>query len=109
MIEKANHIILPVSDVKGAVSFYENVLGLKKTIELPNIAFFDVGGVHFGLALGEKVGIHLLVDDLDGAYQMLKGKGVKFISEPKDLPWGERTAAFIDPYGNTFTLEQLKR
>ena len=109
MIEKVNHIILPVSDVKKAASFYENVLGLKKMKELPNIAFFDVGGVHFGLAIGEKVGIHLLVDDLDKAYQMLKEKGVKFVSEPKDLPWGERTATFVDPYGNMLTLEQVKK
>jgi len=109
VIEKVNHIILPVSDVKRAVSFYESVLGLKKMKELPNIAFFDVGGVHFGLAPGEKVGIHLLVDDLEEAYRVLKEKGAKFVSEPKDLPWGERTATLVDPYGNMLTLEQLKK
>jgi len=98
-----------VSDLKKAVSFYENVLGLKKMKELSNIAFFDVGGVDFGLALSEKVGIHLLVDDLDKTYQTLREKRVKFVSEPKDLPWGERTATLVDPYGNMLTLEQLKK
>lgn len=109
MIEKVNHIILPVSDLKRAVAFYESILGLKKMKEWPNIAFFDVGGVQFGLAPGESVGIHLLVDDLDKAYQSLKEKGVKFVSEPKDMPWGERTATFVDPDGNMLTLEQLKK
>jgi catechol 2,3-dioxygenase-like lactoylglutathione lyase family enzyme len=109
MIEKVHHIIIPVSYLKKAVSFYENILGLKKIKEWPNFAIFDVGGVQFGLALGEKVGIHLLVDDVDKAYQRLKGKGVKFVTELKDQPWGERTATFVDPDGNTFTLEQIKK
>lgn len=109
MIEKVHHIILPVSDLKKAVSFYENILELKKMKEWPNIAFFDIGGVQFGLAPGERVGIHLLVDYLDKAYQRLKERGVKFVLEPKDLPWGERTATFVDPDGNMLTLEQIKK
>jgi len=109
MIEKVHHIILPVSDLKKAVSFYENILGLKKMKEWSNIVFFDVGGVQFGLAPGERIGIHLLVDDMDKTYQRLKEKEVKFVSEPKDLPWGERTATFVDPDGNVLTLEQLKK
>lgn len=103
-----NHIILPVSNLKKVVPFYENILGLKKIKELPSIAFFDVGGIQFGLVKGKKVGIHLLVDDVDKTYQRLKEKGVKFVAEPKDLPWGERTATFVDPDGNTFTIEQFK-
>jgi uncharacterized glyoxalase superfamily protein PhnB len=55
------------------------------------------------------VGIHLLVDYLDKAYQRLKERGVKFVLEPKDLPWGERTATFVDPDGNMLTLEQIKK
>jgi len=105
VIEKVNHILLPVSDLKRAVAFYENILEFKKIKEWPNMAFFDVGGVKFGLVIGGKIGIHLLADDVDKAYQTLKQKGVKFFSEPKDQPWGERQATFVDPNGNTFTLE----
>jgi predicted enzyme related to lactoylglutathione lyase len=50
MIKKIGCLEIPVSDVKKAVSFYENVLGLKKTYEHPVWASFNVGGVTFALA-----------------------------------------------------------
>jgi len=108
MIEKVNHIILTVTDLKRAVSFYENIPDFKKISELPNFATFDVGGVRFGFTVGGKMGIHLLVDDVDKAYQSLKERGVEFVAEPKDQPWGERQATFVDPDGNAFTIEQVK-
>jgi len=84
VIEKVYHITFPVSDLKKAVSFYEKILGIKKTGEWPNYATFDVGGVQFGLEPRGKLEIFLLVDDVDKAYQSLKEKGVKIVSEPKD-------------------------
>jgi len=98
-----------VSDLKRATAFYENVLGLKKTGEWPNYATFDVGGVQFGLEPGGKLEIFLIVDDVDKAYRELKAKGVDFITEPKDQPWGARTAGFVDPDGNRFTIETFKK
>lgn len=88
MIEKVYYIRFPVSDLKRAVPFYENTLGLKKTTEWPTGAILDVGEVQFGLELGRKQEIFLLVDDVDEAYKNLKGKGVEFVTEPKDQPWG---------------------
>jgi len=108
MIEKVYYIRFPVSDLKRAVSFYENILGLKKTSEWPTGAIFDVGGVQFGLEVGLKQEIFLLVDNVDKAYKNLREKGVKFVTEPKDQHWGARTASFVDPDGNTFTLETFK-
>lgn len=49
-IKKVYHITFPVSDLKKAVAFYENVLGLKKTGEWPTYAIFDVGGVQLVLS-----------------------------------------------------------
>jgi predicted enzyme related to lactoylglutathione lyase len=109
MIEKVYYIRFPVSDLKRAVSFYENTLGLKKTTEWPTGAIFDVGGVQFGLELGRKQEIFLLVDNVDEAYKNLKEKGAKFVTEPKDQPWGARTATFVDSEGNMFTLEHFKK
>jgi len=109
MISKVYHITFPVSDLKKAVAFYEKVLGLKKTREWPNYATFDVGGIQFGLEPRGKLEIFLLVDDVDKAYQELKGKGVNFITEPKDQHWGARTAVFTDPDGNKFTIETFKK
>jgi uncharacterized glyoxalase superfamily protein PhnB len=53
--------------------------------------------------------MYLLVDDVDEAYRTLKGKGVRFVTEPKDQSWGGRTAEFVDPDGNMFILETFKK
>jgi catechol 2,3-dioxygenase-like lactoylglutathione lyase family enzyme len=108
VIRKLYHITFPVSDLKRTATFYENVLCLKKTGEWPNYVEFDVGGVHFGLKPSGKLEVFLLVDDIDKAYQDLREKGVKFVTEPRDQPWGGRAAPFIDPGGNMFILESFK-
>ena len=109
MIENVYHITFPVSDLKKAVSFYENILELKKAGEWSNYATFDVGGVQFGLEPSKRFEIFLLVDDVDRAYRDLKAKGVKFTTEPKDQHWGARAATFMDPDGNKFTIETFKK
>ena len=108
MIEKIQNVTFPVSNLKRAVDFYENVLGLKKTGEWGNYAIFDVGGVEFALQPNRKLLIFLRVDDVDEAYKIFKEKGVKFVTEPKDQYWGGRTAEFADPDGNTFILVSSK-
>jgi predicted enzyme related to lactoylglutathione lyase len=95
--------------MKKTVNFYENILGLKKTGEWGNYAIFDVGGVELAFGLGERFQMYLLVDDVDEAHKTLKEKGVQFVTEPKDQPWGARTAEFTDPDGNKFILESFKK
>ena len=109
MIKKIQNVTFPVSNLKRAVDFYENVLGLKKTGEWGNYAIFDVGGVELALEPNEKFLIFLRVDDVDEAYKIYKEKGVKFVTEPKDQHWGGRTAEFADPDGNTFILVSSKK
>ena len=109
MIKKIRHITFPVSDLKRAVDFYENVLGLKKTGEWGNYAIFDVGGVELTLEPKGKFMMFLLVDDIDEVYKTFKGKGVRFVTEPKDQYWGGRTAEFADPNGNKFILVSFKK
>jgi len=109
VIEKLYHITFPVSDIKRTVAFYENVLGLKKRGEWLSYAEFDIGGVHFGFEQKGKLEIFLLVDDVDKAYRSLKEKGVEFVTEPKDQHWGARTATFVDPDGNKFTIETFTK
>jgi predicted enzyme related to lactoylglutathione lyase len=107
-IKKVNHMTLPVSNLESAISFYEDVLGLKKTGEWSNYAIFDVGGVELGLEPGGKQSIFLLVDDLDKQYKDMVNRNVRFLTEPEEQPWGGRTATFADPDGNSFALVQFK-
>lgn len=111
MITKIRNITFRVSDLKKSTSFYENILGLKKTGEWYNYVIFDVGGVELALEPGGKKGrkedapdIFLTVDNVDVEYKGLKEKGVKFVTEPKDQFWGGRTAAVLDPDENMFIL-----
>lgn len=106
-IKRIPHITIGVSDLKESLSFYENILGLEKLGQWPTYALFDIGGLTFGLEPKAKTEICLLVDDVDKAYQNLKEKGVKFVTEPKDQPWGVRDAAFVDPDGEKFVIESL--
>ena len=109
MIERVYHLNFPVSDLKRAITFYENVLGLKKTGEWPNSSTFDVGGVQFGLQPHGRLEIFLTCDNIDKAYKELREKGVRFLSEPKDEHWGARAATFVDHDGNKFAIETFKK
>ena len=102
------YIRIGVSDLKKSVSFYQDILGLEKISEWPAGAIFDISGVELGVELKAKPQICLLVDDVGKAYQNLKDKGVKFVTEPKDQAWGGRTATFVDPEGTTFTIESFQ-
>ncbi len=51
MIKKIGTIEIPVSNMKRAVSFYENVLGLKKSYEHPVWTSFNIEGITFALAI----------------------------------------------------------
>lgn len=50
--------------------------------------------------------IHLIVEDVDRAYQALIAKGVVFEQDPTDMPWGHRTAVLRDPEGRLVSLAQ---
>jgi len=49
--------------------------------------------------------IVLLVPDCRKAHQELRGRGVEFLLEPLDRPWGT-VATFKDPDGNLFSMNQ---
>jgi len=113
---KTVNIAFRVSDFQEAVAFYENILGLPKKSHWPTYAVFDLCGTMLGLEPGGERGvkkgvpdIYLQIDNVDDAYRELKGKGVRFLTEPKDQSWGARTAKFVDPDGNVFILVQLKK
>ena len=55
-----------------------------------------------------KLEFFLLVDDADKTYSDLREKGDRFVGEPRDQPWGARTATVVAPEGNAFILESLK-
>lgn len=50
-------------------------------------------------------GMVLGTADIEASYRELNGRGVQFLQEPQEKPWG-RDALFADPDGNVFSLVQ---
>ena len=81
-------IAITVSDVEKAVAFYRDVLGMKLLFQVPNLGFFDCGGVRLMLSGSEKPGehyssvIYFRVGDLQEACRELCARGVTLEREP---------------------------
>jgi methylmalonyl-CoA/ethylmalonyl-CoA epimerase len=82
-------ICVNTHDVKKAIEFYRDTLGMKFLFEVPNMAFFDCGGVRLMLALPDRPEfdhpssiIYYKVPDIQRAYDELTSRGVKFESKP---------------------------
>jgi catechol 2,3-dioxygenase-like lactoylglutathione lyase family enzyme len=58
-------------------------------------------------AVGEqfagRVGLFLRVDDFQAAYERMRRRGVQFVTEPRDEPYG-RVAVFVDVAGNRWDM-----
>jgi uncharacterized glyoxalase superfamily protein PhnB len=51
--------------------------------------------------------VFLTTDDCRGSYEELKGRGVEFVEEPEERPYGI-DAGFRDPSGNHLRLTQVR-
>jgi catechol 2,3-dioxygenase-like lactoylglutathione lyase family enzyme len=56
-----------------------------------------------GQQFAGRVGMFLRVDDFDSAYERMVAAGVRFVSSPRDEPYG-RVAVFLDLEGNRCDL-----
>ena len=114
MIERVSWLEIKVTDMKEAIAFYRDILGLKVKKEWPYYVIFDLPGtLTFAIMLGGKRGrkegapnIYFAVENLDKEYENLKKKGVNFIEPPKKQYWGGYAALFADPDENLFYLVQ---
>ncbi len=127
MIQKIGVITLLVNDLDEAIAFYTE----KLSFELRNDVSFGNGQrwvtvsprhqkeVEITLVLAdtddkkERVGsqaanhVFLVVqsDDVHRDFEELRSKGVRFLGEPRKMPWGTEVV-FEDLYGNRFDLLQ---
>jgi len=58
---------------------------------------------HAGDQFAGRVGLFLRVDDFDTHYQRMSAAGVRFVSSPRDEPYG-RVSVFLDLEGNRWDL-----
>jgi catechol 2,3-dioxygenase-like lactoylglutathione lyase family enzyme len=59
------------------------------------------------MAKGAAGTVFLVTDDVRASYDELKGRGVEFVEEPEERPYGI-DSGFRDPSGNSFRLTQLQ-
>jgi predicted enzyme related to lactoylglutathione lyase len=123
MLEKVFYTSVLVSDQDKALDFYTNVLGLEKRVENPTpdgLRFLTVGvkGDEFQLvlwpgtpgqaepAMGRPpASITIATDDCRKTVEELKGRGVEFVSDVLEFPWGY-VAQFQDPDGNRLQIRE---
>jgi methylmalonyl-CoA/ethylmalonyl-CoA epimerase len=86
---KIRQIAIIVKDLERATKFYRDTLGMKLLFEVPNLAFFDAGGVRLMLGKADSPEIdhpgsilYYLVPDIQSAHAVLVSKGVQVLRDP---------------------------
>jgi catechol 2,3-dioxygenase-like lactoylglutathione lyase family enzyme len=134
MITGLSHTTIYTTDQERSLRFYTDVLGLevRSDTTLDGFRWLTVGGkgqrdmaillanpappmfseedaaeVKQLIAKGVLGGGVFNTDDCRKSFEELKGKGVTFLQEPADRPYGVE-AVFRDDSGNWFSLTQSK-
>ena len=116
---KLEVVILPVSDVDRAKSFYSDQLGFnvdhdQRVSDTLRFVQLTPPGSACSIAIGEGIvdtppgsvhGLQMVIADADAAHAELSSRGVE-VSGIADLDWG-RFITFADPDGNQWSLQQL--
>jgi len=114
-LDRIGQIAINVKDLARAVRFYRDTLGMRFLFEVPNLAFFDCGGVRLMLSPPEKPEfdhpgsvLYYKVADITATFAALKGRDVDFIDEPHliaRMPDHDLWMVFFrDSEGNTLAL-----
>ena len=120
---RLNYAIVFVSDMKRAVSFYRDVLGLPLRFESPDWTEFATDGATLALHASEgsnpqkesplevpagRCRPGLSVPDLDEFHRRMVEKNVPCIQEPKEI-FGARIAQYLDPDGLSISVGEERR
>jgi catechol 2,3-dioxygenase-like lactoylglutathione lyase family enzyme len=120
-----------VHDPDLALAFYRDTLGLELRNDVANEGFrwitvgaasqpgvgivltnylngspADIDALESLLAKGALNGVHFRTDDLDAAFQKVRGSGAEIVQEPTEQFWGTRDFAVRDPSGNLVRIDQ---
>jgi len=104
-------VILPVSDIEAATSFYARLLDMSGRRVSGGRHYFDCGGTILACYDArtdgdpEHVGpnpqhLYFSVQDLEAAYERARRAGCRDLTAIEVQPWGERSFYASDPFGN---------
>jgi methylmalonyl-CoA/ethylmalonyl-CoA epimerase len=113
-LARIGQIAVTVTDIDRAILFYRDALGMPLLFQVPNMAFFDCGGIRLMLGPAEKPGeafssvIYYKVDEIQQAFEILSSRGVPFEAKPHliaKMPDHDLWMAFFrDPDRNLLAL-----
>jgi len=116
-VKEIGFVAIPVTDVKRARKFYEDVLGLQKAAEFLDGRWIEYSVGKDTLAIAnvnmdwrpsdQGTGAALEVEDFEAAIQELKRANVRFAAEPFESPVCHM-AVVQDPDGNKLIIHRLK-
>jgi methylmalonyl-CoA/ethylmalonyl-CoA epimerase len=118
-VSRLGQISIAVRDLERSSTFYRDSVGLTLQFEVPNMAFFDCGGVRIMMTTVEEGTspansiLYFVVADIDEAHAAMVARGVTFVREPHllaKMPDHELWMAFFhDPDENVMALMCEKR
>jgi methylmalonyl-CoA/ethylmalonyl-CoA epimerase len=89
-LSRIGQVAINVRDVARATAFYRDTLGMRFLFDVPNLSFFDCGGVRLMLGTAEQPELdhaasilYYKVDDIRQAHEALVARGVRFEHEPR--------------------------
>jgi predicted enzyme related to lactoylglutathione lyase len=114
MITATDFVTVPTEDMEATCAFYGDVLGLHRSVHVPDRGFaeFETGNLTLSVIEPAKMGmepyvsnntIALRVDDVAAARAELEAKGVSFPNDTLDTGVCHM-AFFRDPHGNPLML-----
>jgi lactoylglutathione lyase len=120
---RVNYAIIFVSDMKRAVSFYRDIMGLPLRFESPGWTEFATDGATLALHASEEASSEknnpqqvpagrcrpgLSVPNLDEFHKRMLEKNVPCIQEPTNV-FGAKVAQYVDPDGLAISVGEEGR
>jgi catechol 2,3-dioxygenase-like lactoylglutathione lyase family enzyme len=117
MLSKIKQIAVAVADLERSKEFYGEKLGVPKVFEVPNLAFYDLGGIWLMLSQANEQEparpgsvLYFEVTEIAEAHDALKRQGVDFVDEPHkiaDMGTYELWMSFFrDPDGTLLAIRE---
>ncbi len=117
---KLGSLLIGVSDLHKARTFYEKVFGMNTVEFRPPFMQANLNGIEFNIEedaeyrskdwsknnIGGRKVFSFYVDDIFEFLNEARTNGATVVEEPKKEPWGWYDAVIADPDGNEFVISQ---
>jgi uncharacterized glyoxalase superfamily protein PhnB len=104
---------IPVSSLRAAIEYYEQKLGFRVSMEMPDGDYAIVERDDIAIHLFQDdarshspVGVHIFTHDLDELYAELQGRGAHVSQGIIRKPWGNRDFRVNDHSGNEIKFSE---